>query len=233
VWSSKDRPTFTEGFIMMKTNTQLQKDVMEELKWEPCVTTTEIGVSVNNGDVTLRGTVPTFAEKFAAERATRRVAGVKAIAEEIQVTPVGKNKRSDQEIAEAAARALKSHVWVPTDVQVTVENSLVTLRGEVNWRYQRSAALEAVRYLAGVKGVSNLISIKPTVVNPTDVKNAIEQAFNRNAEIQPEHIKVCTDGGKVTLSGSVRSLVERYEAAEAAWSAPGVNAMQNDIAVSC
>jgi osmotically-inducible protein OsmY len=216
---------------MMKTNTQLQKDVMEELKWEPCVTATEIGVSVNNGDVTLSGTVPTFAEKFAAERATRRVAGVKAVAEEIQVTPFGKNKRSDQEIAEAAARAIKSHVWVPTDVQVTVENSLVTLRGEVNWQYQRSAALEAVRYLAGVKGVSNLISIKPTV-NPTDVKNAIERAFDRNAEIEAEHIKVCTDGGKVTLSGSVRSLAERYEAAEAAWSAPGVNAMQNDIAVS-
>ena len=216
---------------MMKTNTQLQKNVMEELKWEPCVTATEIGVAVNNGDVTLSGTVPTFAEKFAAERATRRVAGVKAIAEEIQVTPFGKNKRSDQEIGEAAARAIKAHVWVPTDVQVTVENSLVTLRGEVNWQYQRTAALEAVRYLAGVKGISNLISIKPTV-NPTDVKNAIERAFDRNAEIETEHIKVCTDGGKVTLSGNVRSLAERYDAAEAAWNAPGVNVVQNDITAS-
>jgi osmotically-inducible protein OsmY len=215
----------------MKTNTQLQKDVMDELKWEPCVTATELGVSVNNGVVTLSGTVPTFAEKFAAERATRRVAGVKTITEEIQVTPLGMHQRSDREIAETTTRAIKSHVWVPTNVQVTVENGLVTLRGEVNWNYQRSAALEAVRYLMGVKGVSNLISIKPTV-NPTDVKNAIEQAFNRNAEIEAEHIKVCTDGGKVTLSGNVRSLAERYEAAEAAWSAPGVNAVQNDITAS-
>jgi len=107
---------------MIKTNTQLQKDVMDELKWEPCVTATEIGVAANNGDVTLSGTVPTFAEKFAAERATRRVAGVKAIAEEIKVMPLGTHKRKDQEIADAASRALRSHVWVPSDVRVAVEN---------------------------------------------------------------------------------------------------------------
>lgn len=216
----------------MKTNMQLQQDVMEELKWEPCVTATEIRVSVNNGDVTLSGAVPTFAEKFAAERATRRVAGVKAIAEKIQVTPFGKDKRSDQEIAEAAVGAIRSHVWVPTDVQITVQNSLVTLRGEVNRQFQRSAAMEAVRYLAGVTGVSNLISIKPTA-NPTDVKNAIERAFNRNAEIEAKHIKICIDGGKVTLSGNTRSFAGREEAAQAAWSALGVNAVQNDIDSSC
>jgi osmotically-inducible protein OsmY len=220
-----------EGWIIMKTNTQLQKDVMEELKWEPCVTATEIGVSVNNGAVTLSGTVPTVAEKLAAERATRRVAGVKAIAEEIHVTPLGMHKRSDQEIAEAAGRAIRSHVWVPPDVQVTVENSLLTLRGEVSWEYQRSAAIEAVRYLAGVTGVSNLIGIKPTA-NPTDLKNTIERAFARNAEIDSEHIKVRAEGGKVTLFGSAQTWFEREEAARVAWSAPGVDAMQNDIAVS-
>jgi osmotically-inducible protein OsmY len=215
----------------MKTNTQLQNEVIEELKWEPCVTATELRVLANNGLVTLSGTVPTFAEKFAAERATRRVAGVKDFADEIIVMPVGNHKRSDQEIAEAAAQALKFHVWVPANVQVSVENSLVTLRGEVNWQYQRSAAMEAVRYLAGVKGVSNLISIKPTGT-PTDVK-AIERAFDRNAEIDAEHITVRTDGGKVTLSGSVRSWTGRQEAAEAVWSAPGVSAVQNDIMASC
>jgi osmotically-inducible protein OsmY len=220
-----------KDFIMMKTNTQLQNEVMEELKWEPCVTATEVRVLANNGLVTLSGTVPTFAEKFAAERAARRVEGVNELTDEIRVTPLGNYKRTDQEIAAAAGQALKFHVWVPANVQASVEKSLVTLRGEVNWQYQRNAAVEAVRYLAGVTGIANLISIKPTGT-PTDVQKAIERAFDRNGEIDAEHIKVCTEGGKVTLSGHVRSRSGRQEAAEAAWSAPGVNAVQNDITAS-
>jgi osmotically-inducible protein OsmY len=215
----------------MKTDLQLQKDVQDELKWEPSVTPSEIGVSVNNGVVTLGGTVPTYAEKCAAERAAQRVEGVKAVAENIQVKLTGIHKRSDTEIAEAAVSALKWHVFVPVDVQVTVENSCITLRGQVNWEYQRSAALNAVRYLPGVRGVSNDITIKPTV-RPSEVKDEIEKALKRDAEVDAEHIAVSADGGKVRLSGSVHTWREHEEAGRAAWKAPGVTAVVNNIAVS-
>jgi len=215
----------------MKTDAQLQRDVQDELKWEPSVTASEIGVAVNGGTVTLSGTVPTFAEKEAAERAVRRVAGVKAVAEEIQVRPSGMHRRNDTEIAESVARAIQSNVWVPTDVQATVENGWVTLRGEVHWEFQRKAAFNAVRYLAGVKGVTNWIGIKP-VVPPEAVKDAIERALKRNAEIDAENINVSTDGGDVILRGHVRSWTEKDEASRAAWNAPGVTAVQNEISVA-
>jgi osmotically-inducible protein OsmY len=216
----------------MKRDSQLQTDVMDELKWEPSVTANEIGVSVADGVVTLTGTVPTFAEKKAAERAAQRVAGVRAVAEEIQIKPLGAHAKTDAEIAAAAARSLLAHVWVPTDVQVTVEKGWVTLSGVVNWEYQKTAALEAVRFLAGVTGVLNTIAIMPTV-RSSEIKVAIERALVRNAKIDAGTVKVTADGGAVTLSGSVRSWDERAEAGAAAWNAPGVNTVQNGIAVVC
>jgi len=214
----------------MKTDTQLQKDVMDEIKWEPCVTAAEIGVSVANGVVTLNGTVATYAEKWAAERAAQRVEGVKAIAEEIQIKPIGMHAKTDAEIAAVAATSLKAHVWVPTDIQVTVQNGHVTLTGVVNWEYQRRAATNSVRFLAGVKGVSNQITLKP-MAQPSAVKDEIKKALLRDAEIDAGNVNVAADGSTVTLSGRVRSWGEKDEAGRAAWNAPGVNTVWNNIEV--
>jgi osmotically-inducible protein OsmY len=182
----------------MKTDGQVRADVEDELKWDPSVTATEVGVAVSDGVVTLSGTVPTYAEKWAAEKAARRVSGVKAAVEEIRVEPFGAHRPGDMTIAEAAVRALQTHVWVPSGIQATVENVWVSLRGQVNWRYQKDAAFEAVRFLSGVVGVSNEITIKPTV-EPGAVKQAIETALKRDAEIDAQGINVKADGGKVTL----------------------------------
>ena len=186
----------------MKTDAQLKNDVIEELRWEPTVTSSDINVAAHDGVVTLSGTVPHYAEKWAAERATQRVEGVKAIAEEMEVNLTGVHERKDSEIAEAVVNSLKWHVWVPSHVQATVENGWVTLTGSVTWGFQRNSAEDAVRFLSGVKGVSNNITLKPSV-QPTAVKDAIEKALKRDAEIDAENINVSADGGKVTLAGTV------------------------------
>ena len=215
----------------MKTDEQLKNDVLEELRWEPTVTSSDITVAAKGGVVTLSGSVPNYAEKWAAEKATQRVEEVKAIAEELEVNPSGLHKRTDAEIAQAAVNSIKCHVWVPTHVMTTVENGWVTLTGCVTWEYQRSAAEDCVTYLPGIRGVSNNITLKASV-KPTAVKDAIEKALKRDAEIDAENIKVTTKDGNVTLTGSTHSWNERNEAGVAAWRAPGVTGVQNDLVVS-
>jgi osmotically-inducible protein OsmY len=215
----------------MKTDAQLKTDVTEELRWEPSVNAANVTVAAHNGIVTLNGSVPHFADKLAAERAAQRVEGVKAIAEELEVNLSGIHKRNDAEIAQAVLTAFGWHVWVPKSVQATVEDGWVTLTGSVTWAYERSAAEESVRYLSGVKGVSNSIVLKPSV-QASSVKDAIEKALERDAELDADHIKVSADGSKVTLTGTIPSWNERRGAGWAAWSAPGVTEVRNELTVS-
>lgn len=215
----------------MKTNEALQKDVQDAIKWEPLLNAAEIGVTVKGGVVSLTGIVDSYSKKLEAETATKNVAGVKAVAENIEVQFGNAWNRSNAEIADAVLAALKTNWSVPDDkVQVTVENGWVTLSGDLPWNYQRDAAKNAVNYLTGVKGVTNSIVIKSDS-NEKIEKEHIVAALARNWSVNDRDIRVEVTGHEVTLTGTVLSYYQRDEAGNIAWKTPGIWAVHNDLAV--
>ena len=215
----------------MKTDKQLQHDVIDELEWEPSIDASKIGVTAKEGVITLTGNVSRYSEKMEAEKLAKSIAGVKAVANDIEVRLPGASERNDTEIASAAINALNWHASIPNEkLQITVRNGWITLDGEVDWQYQRQAARDAICYLSGVKGVTNNIMLKAQPV-AKDIKTKIESAFKRKAEVDANHVYVDTAGSKVTLRGDVASWSEYSEAERVAWAAPGVANVDNDLTV--
>lgn len=215
----------------MNIDAKLKQQVMDELEWESSLNSAGIGVAVKNGIVTLSGRVASYYEKAAAEKAVRRVKGVKAVVEEIETDISSGLERTDEDIASAAIRQLKWNNQVPDeDILLKVEDGLITLEGEVDWNYQREEAKKAVQNLTGVRGVFNHIKIKPSA-QPKDLKNRIRNSFERNALIDANHVKVEVEDHKVILSGDVQSWAEKKQAERVAWSSPGVTAVENKIEI--
>jgi osmotically-inducible protein OsmY len=215
----------------MKTDSQLRQDVSAELSWEPSVNTAQIAVEVKDGVVTLAGHVGSYAEKWSAERAVQRVSGVKALATEVDVTIPGMSKRTDADIARTADNVLEWTSFLPKDaVKIKVEGGWVTLSGEVPWDYQRQAALNAVKYLMGVVGVTDKIRIK-SKASASLVKSDIEAALKRRAKLDAQNISVDVLGSDVTLTGTVHSWSERELAANSAWATPGVHNVVDNITI--
>jgi osmotically-inducible protein OsmY len=215
----------------MRSNSDIKRDVEMELKWDPDISEADIAVAVKDGVVTLTGFVRSYAQKWQAERDAKRVAGVVALANDIEVRLPAIDQRPDPEIAREAVSALKTQLPYSADrIKVIVNNGWITLEGEVEWNYQKQRAEEAVRHIKGTKGVMNMIMLKPRL-SPTEIKRKIEEAFKRSAEIDANRITVETNGSEVVLKGTVRSWAEREEAEREAWRAPGVTKVIDQIAI--
>jgi osmotically-inducible protein OsmY len=216
----------------MISDRQLEQDVKAELEWDPDLDASDIAVSVRKGVVTLAGFVKSYTDKYEAERATKRVAGVTGVANDLEVRMPAVDERPDPDIARDAVAALKSQLPISSEnIKVIVKNGWVTLEGEAEWQYQRQTAENAVRRIKGVKGVSNTILLRPHI-EPTEVKRKIEEALRRSAEVDASRITVEANGSEVILKGTVRSWIEREEAERAAWAAPGVTTVDDRIVVS-
>jgi osmotically-inducible protein OsmY len=216
----------------MRSDHEIKQDVEAELKWDPDVDATDIAVSIKNGIVTLTGFVKSYLQKFEAEKAAKRVAGVVGVANDIEVRLPTSDERPDPEIARDAVAAIKAQLPISWDrIKVIAKNGWITLEGDVEWNYQRQTAEEAVRKIKGVRGVTNSVQLKPRI-KPDEIKKKIEEAFRRNAEIDANRIEVESNGAEVILKGRVRSWMEREEAERAAWAAPGVVRVEDRIVVS-
>jgi osmotically-inducible protein OsmY len=216
---------------MEKTDTQLKKDIEEELRWDPKLNAAQIGVSVDKGVVTLLGAVDSYAEKFAAEDATKGVAGVRTVAQDLTVKVLDDHRHSDADLASGAQNALTWDVFVPDTVRAVVDQGSITLSGTVTWNYQRDAAEHAVRNLAGVVAVCNNVTIKPQI-DAVEVREKVEAALQRQATRDGQSIRIQTSGGKVTLTGHASSWESIENASDAAWAAPGVTQVVDEVTVS-
>ncbi|MFY0311316.1 BON domain-containing protein [Leisingera sp. D0M16] len=209
----------------------LKQDILDELDYDPSIDAADIGITVEDGTVTLTGHVPTYSQKLAAENIVKRVKGVRAIAQEIEVRPFGAHRTADDEVAKRAVNSLRWNSSIPKDsIKVKVENGLVTLTGNVRWYYEKQAAERAVQGLAGVKAVSNQVQIVPSV-KPADVRQRIEDALRRDAELEAKRIQVNVHDREVTLEGKVRTWAEREAVERAAWAAPGVANVVDHISI--